>query len=181
MVVVSFCKKTEKVTTKHVNNLKIGKGGMIMTEEQIKQNADIYADKLYEDGRCTESTAPTIQEIYIAGAHSRDVEIYDLKRDIEDLQKMVKMRSDAYECARKEIDRLSNPWIRVEDRLPKGEDNPDEYNAPHRARSSSNVIITDGSIINRGYYSYARMRWEWNGGEIKVTHWMPIPELKKGE
>ena len=70
-----------------------------------------------------------------------------------------------------------SPWISVNDRLPKGEDNPDEYNAPHRARSSSNVIITDGTIINRGYYSYARMRWEWNEGEINVTHWMPIPEL----
>lgn len=72
----------------------------------------------------------------------------------------------------------ASPWISVEDRLPEEEDNPDEYNAPHRTRSSRNVIITDGVIVNRGYYSYARMRWEWNGGEIKVTHWMPISELQ---
>lgn len=72
-----------------------------------------------------------------------------------------------------------SPWISVEDRLPEGEDNPDEYNAPHRARSSRNVVITDGVIVNRGYYSYARMRWEWNGNEIKVTHWMPISKIPK--
>lgn len=74
-----------------------------------------------------------------------------------------------------------NPWISVDDRLPEEEDYQYEYNAPHRARSSCNVIITDGVIINRGYFSYARMRWEWNEREIKVTHWMPIPELKGGE
>ena len=88
------------------------------------------------------------------------------------------MLVEAFRCGAEWADKHQpNPWISIEERLPDNENNPDEYNAPHRARSSRNVIITDGVIVNRGYYSYARMRWEWNEGEIKVTHWMPIPKL----
>lgn len=148
-----------------------------MTDEQIKQNAEAYADVF---GRHMVDYYG-VKDAYIAGAHSRDEEIESLQKQIVHLSQREQMLFDREVELIAENDQLRNPWISVKDRLPKGEDNPDEYNAPHRARSSSNVIITDGSIINRGYYSYARMRWEWNEGEINVTHWMPIPELRKGE
>jgi glutamyl-tRNA reductase len=53
-----------------------------MTEEQLEKKAEEYADKLWKDGRYRESTAPTIQEIYIAGAHCRDEEIKQLKKEL---------------------------------------------------------------------------------------------------
>lgn len=147
---------------------------MIMTEEQIKQNTEVYAKE-----RCIRYNEQygACYDAYIAGAHSRDEEIYDLKRDIEDLQKMVKMRSDAFECARKEIGRLSNPWISVKERLPEKIENKGV---------SKNVFVTwsDGTR-GEAYYNYKEYkapRWEIKGaGIMKPAYWMPIPELKKGE
>lgn len=132
-----------------------------MTEEEIKQNA-LKAEK--EHGNFNyQYQGEAFNKGYIAGAHSRDEEIKKLYNSLEHFQAI--------------INNLSHPWISIDKKLPEEESNPDEYNAPHRARSSRNVIITDGTIINRGYYSYARKRWEWNEGEIKVTHWMPIPQI----
>ena len=151
-----------------------------MTEEQIKQNAEVYAEE-----RCIRYNEQygACYDAYIAGAHSRDEEIYDLKRDIEDLQKMVKMRSDAFECARKEIGRLSNPWISVKERLPK----------------CCTIPSTEQYIKNRRYwdikvapiYQFANFikfpedkkpSWVFAEAYIKrncVTHWMPIPKVNK--
>lgn len=143
-----------------------------MTDEQIKQNA-LKAEK--EHGNFNyQYQGEAFNKGYIAGAHSRDEEVTRLSAEIED---------DNYVISKfqEELNKLRNPWINAENRPPEEENNPDEYNAPHRVRSSRNVIITDGTVINRGYYSYARMRWEWNEGEIKVTHWMPIPQIEKGE
>lgn len=138
-----------------------------MTKEEIKQQSEEYANTRKYTLDELNNSILTIEEIiklaFIAGAHSRDNEIKRLYNSLEHFRDI--------------INNLYNPWISVDNRLPEEENNPDEYNAPHRARSSRNVIITDGTIINRGYYSYERKRWEWNEGEIKVTHWMSIPQL----
>ena len=146
-----------------------------MTEEQIKQNAEVYAEE-----RCIRYNEQygACYDAYIAGAHSRDEEIYDLKRDIEDLQKMVKMRSDAFECARKEIGRLSSPWISVKERLPE--------------EGSDNISIPVAAITNKGYWFKGQFDFnnkDWFFSEDPdhldfeedefVTHWMPIPKVNK--
>jgi len=142
----------------------------IMTEEQIKQNADIYADKLYKDGRCIESTAPTIQEIYIAGAYSRDEEIEHYRR-IATAYK-IDAQDTAAECERLHdiIDKLHNPWISVEDRL------PEKINT-----FMSEPVLCRYTRGNKEYYHVCQYDYEFDEWQIsKVTHWMPIPELPKG-
>lgn len=56
---------------------------MIMTDEQIKQNAEDYALK-----RTLVSTDSFhgMVENYLAGAHSRDPDIEELKKQIESLE-----------------------------------------------------------------------------------------------
>ena len=75
-----------------------------MTDEQIKQRAEEYADSMkYINGEpewCADRDA------FIAGAHSRDEEIRQLHDVINDYSET--------------IDKLRNPQISVEDRLPKG-------------------------------------------------------------
>ena len=165
---------------------------MSMTEEQIKQNAEVYAKE-----RCIRYNEQygACYDAYTAGAHSRDEEIYDLKRDIEDLQKMVKMRSDAFECARKEIGRLSNPWISVKERLPKCCTIPstEQYIKNKRYWDSkfAPTYLVMCSDKQGDYYQFANFikfpedkkpSWVFAEGYIKrncVTHWMPIPKVNK--
>ena len=145
-----------------------------MTDEQIKQNAEKYADQFVSRCFCGEWKDVVLN--FTAGAHSLDNEIYDLKQDIEGLQKMVKMRSDAFECALKEIDRLSNPWISVEDRLPEGD--------------ADNISIPVVARTNRGYWfkgQYDHNNKDWFFSEDPdhldfeedefVTHWMSIFDI----
>jgi len=56
-----------------------------MTNEQIKQNAEAYADKnCVFDYNSTENDA--VINAFIAGAHSRDEEIEKLMKRIEELE-----------------------------------------------------------------------------------------------
>jgi hypothetical protein len=137
-----------------------------MTNEQIKQNAEKYADKLYEDGRCTESTAPTIQEIYIAGAHSRDEEL-------ENLQIRVSMWKHEAEVAAKELSRLRNPWKDASVEKPPHDPDCDD-------ETSIYVIVRQeqGNVLE-AYYDYDNNDWrdrEHNWRLQDPTHWMTIPE-----
>lgn len=54
-----------------------------MTEEQIKQNAEVYAEE-----RCIRYNEQygACYDAYIAGAHSRDEEIEELKKRIAELE-----------------------------------------------------------------------------------------------
>lgn len=142
-----------------------------MTDEQIKQNAEAYAIKICEE---TPIDYRVVSDAYFAGAHSRDEEIGRMNTTI-------RLYANQIALLRKEIDQLRNPWISVEDRLP--EDN-------------KTVLVWFG-----GYYMVAVLRdnewWDCTGYQTGggwsaldkipdiassyITHWMPIPQIKKGE
>ena len=83
-----------------------------MTEEQIKQNAETYAELVTagnkEHYRAIYTAA---KEGYETGAHSRDMEVKELSERVEELQEYARLLQHV-------IDRDRNPWISVEDRLP---------------------------------------------------------------
>jgi hypothetical protein len=134
-----------------------------MTDEQIKQNAEEYADALY-DRKYQNELWRENYGAHIAGAHSRDEEVKRLYNSLEHFRSI--------------INNLRNPWISVKDRLPEEEVN--------------NISIPVAAITNEGYwfkgqYDYDNKEWffsedpdhlDFEAGEF-VTYWMPIPELKK--
>ena len=67
-------------------------------------------------------------------------------------------------------------WISVDDRLP-------EYSNDGFADA---VLVTDGFVQHMAYFVGGEWRFA-ESGEIKepmwyrITHWMPLPELPKGE
>ena len=67
-------------------------------------------------------------------------------------------------------------WISVKDRLP-------EYSNDGFADA---VLVTDGFVQHMAYFVGGEWRFA-ESGEIKepmwyrITHWMPLPELPKGE
>jgi hypothetical protein len=156
-----------------------------MTEEQIKQIAEAYADSMIEIRGELEWCAT--RDDFIAGAHSRDEEIEELELSLEAAADVVKILT-------KQSNELRNPWISVEKRLP----------APRKDTCFSEnclVLYKDQEIgisyITEAYYDFG---YKGNGGWVLtfndnehffysdyqengciVTHWMPIPELEKGE
>ena len=153
-----------------------------MTDEQIKQNAEQYAEEhmVRTDGGGWEEEYDYEEQkaAYIAGAHSRNDEIEHKNTAIKELGKVcgdllvenLNLKTDLY--------KLQNPWISVKDRLPEEEVN--------------NISIPVAAITNEGYwfkgqYDYDNKEWffsedpdhlDFEAGEF-VTYWMPIPELKK--
>ena len=67
-------------------------------------------------------------------------------------------------------------WISVKDRLP--EDSNDGF--------ADAVLVTDGFVQHMAYFIGGEWRFA-ESGEIKepmwyrITHWMPLPQLPKGE
>ena len=163
-----------------------------MTEEQIIQNAEAYADVF---GRHM-ADYYGVKDAFISGAHSRDEEIKELKS-------LIKMESEIREGLLRdkhklqdELDQLRNPWISVEERLPE----IDQTQHTKKKNWSIAVLVHDIDILHdalgQAYppdvarYDYERKDWLYvepgcyaNEIEIgaEITHWMPIPELKKGE
>lgn len=143
-----------------------------MTDEQIKQNAEAYADVF---GRHMVDYYG-VKDAYIAGAHSRDEEINKLQEEnlhMESLLSMHRKMTGEYEL---KLQKLRNPWISVKDRLPEEEMN--------------NISIPVAAITNEGYwfkgqYDYDNKEWffsedpdhlEFETGEF-VTYWMSIPNI----
>lgn len=120
-----------------------------MTEEQIKQRAEKYAESYISKTMA-----------YIGGAHSRDEEVEMLQNQIEELSEQLKMNAE-------NIQKLRNPWISVDERLPKKDG---EYVL---------VYIPKHNEVFQAFLCDN----EWIGAPTgeEVTHWMPIPKLKKGE
>lgn len=145
-----------------------------MTDEQIKQNAEIYA-------RYGSRARNTAYYAYIAGAHSRDEEILKLKENVEAMESYIESEKA---CMQDEIDKmqeqlkmnaenfqkLHHPWISVEDGLP-------ERHTPVYAKNNNKAwffaLMTDNK--QRPWYNIVGRCGE------KVTHWKPIHELEKGE
>lgn len=133
-----------------------------MTDEQIRQNAKF----MYKQA----SNADDKIDAYITGAHSRDEEIRELEKKVSALETVIVTARATISTQEAIIKDLRNPWISVEDRL------PDE---------GKHVFVR--TVV--GSYSvgqYIHPQWYITGipsvhGLVSVTHWMPIPELKKGE
>lgn len=152
-----------------------------MTEEQIKQNAEDYINENTQGVVIDANIRNFLLDVYLAGAHSIDEEIKELKEEIESLQEQYNTCFDGFTKRgaklgelMKENVKLRNSWISVEDRLPEKLEND----------CASYYVLTriDGPrqiwyMVNR--YNYDIKSWE--GCNNNTTHWMPITELKKGE
>lgn len=148
---------------------------MIMTDEEIKQNAEEYANSMYGKKYQNELWKECYM-IHIAGAHSRDEEIKHLEEHLERTScDIITYKAQVEQL----IEQLRNPWISVDERLPE----EDVYNI-----SIPVVAITNNGYWFKGHYNYNNEDWLFSEGtdfdfldDEFVTHWMHIPELKKGE
>lgn len=139
-----------------------------MKSNQIEQKAAEYAKKHYDIPFEDDSSMNVIvsEESYVAGAHSRDTEVEMLQNQIAELSEQLKMNAE-------NIQKLRNPLISVEDRLPEG--NPDD-------KGYSVIVIglfSDGSV-SKCFYSIEEEIWFIGIFTTdRPNYWMPIPELKK--
>ena len=142
-----------------------------MTEQQIKQNAEQYA--LKKTLVSTDSFHGMVED-YIAGAHSRDEEIERIKNEATAIMDEA--------CALTiELNKLRNPWISVEERLP--EKYLDCDGVEHDCSDRVIVKLKDETCAHLAEYYYDTN--EWLSLEVcsstdyyeNVTHWMPIPDI----
>lgn len=137
-----------------------------MTEEQIKKDAERYASVYYHpyDSENNPQYLIVSEDSFIAGAHSRDEEIEQLRKALSSAQQAM---AELAEIAR-------NPWITDRDPEIKG------------SRSDAVLLLIDGM-----FYKVSRLERRKDGSEFwwgvdvmngeEVDAWMPIPELKKGK
>ena len=143
-----------------------------MTNEQIEQNAEEYAKKHYDIPFEDNSSMNVIisEESYIAGAHSQDEEIKELKKKVSALETIIVTEKAVISTQEAIIKDLRNPWISVKDGFPK---------------EGKCVFVRYGDITHSLYssaYMIEKDLWSIEGyGNGEVTHWMPIPELEEGE
>lgn len=141
-----------------------------MTEEQIKQNAHDFA--FVETDGISILYHPC-KRGYIAGAHSCDEEIKELKKrlkfadeSIADADKWIaKYQLENYE--------LRNPWISVKDRLPEkaiGKSERSEYVLCRH--KNGNYYVAYWHVGLEYWYSMP-----YKIDKNNITHWMPIPEV----
>ena len=102
---------------------------------------------------------------------------------------------EALNARDEEIEQLRNPWISVEERMP-----PRDVALVFPTHSIPVIGMIDNSTdrIHTGLrYDYSSKEWCYgftpmrkygadndlliSGDTLPVTHWMPIPKLKKGE
>jgi len=140
-------------------------------EEQIKQNAKAYAienygeydEHDYTDHSGSNMCHAVSEKAYIAGAHSRDKEIEELKKQRDNFK-------DRLLDALEKRDQLRNPWISVNE-LPEEDQDNKGY--------SVNVIglFSDGRI-SHCFCSLDEDIWFFEGITIdRPTHWMPMPKV----
>ena len=158
-----------------------------MTEEQIKHNAEEYANRYEIRGTSNgEFRYMDKKDAYIAGAHSRDEEIEGLKKKLEDitiLKDFFASSLDIYDKDNRELqDELNihrNKWISVNERLPKRKDG--------KIRSDV-VLVTFRQSWTVAEYHFGDKRWINLIGEreiIEPEYWkevnLPEEVLKIGE
>lgn len=147
-----------------------------MTEEQIKHNAEQYANR-YEIRGTSEGEFRYMdkKDAYIAGAHSRDEEVEGLKKKLEDmtiLKNFFASSLDIYDKDNKQLqDELNihrNQWISVKERLPK--------KGIGKIRSAV-VLVTLGQSWTAAEYHFGDKRWINLLGEretIEPEYWKEV-------
>lgn len=138
-----------------------------MTDEQIKRNA-LKAEK--EHGKFNyQYQGEAFNKGYLAGAHSRDEEIEELKKELEDMTKLKNFFAsslDIYDKDNKELqdelNLLRNPWVDVNN----------ESNRPKKGKQI--IIAFDDNARTILKYTDKDLFEIWN-----AHHWMPIPEIQK--
>lgn len=147
-----------------------------MTEEQIKHDAEQYANR-YEIRGTSDGEFRYIdkKDAYIAGAHSRDEEIEVLKKKLEDitiLKDFFASSLDIYDKDNKQLqDELNihrNQWISVKERLPK--------KGIGKIRSAV-VLVTLGQSWTAAEYHFGDKRWINLLGEretIEPEYWKEV-------
>lgn len=136
-----------------------------MTNEQIKQKAEAYAFALTR----SDEIAEHLIHGFISGAHSRGEEI-------SRMNVTMRLYANKIEQQKKELDKLRNPWISVEDEKP--------------VQDKDVIFMLPDGLMYRGFRKVIGIRDRvFLRGAAKgtncymisdVTHWMPITKLKKG-
>lgn len=146
-----------------------------MTNEQIKQRAEEYALK-----RTLVSTDSFhgMVENYLAGAHSRDEEINELEKKVSALETVIVTARATISTQEAIIKDIRNPWKDASVEKPPYDPDCDD-------ETSVYVIVRQeqGNVLE-AYYDYDNNDWrdrEHNWRLQDPTHWMPIPELLKGD
>lgn len=97
--------------------------------------------------------------------------------DKEELIRALQYDRDQYEQGYRD-GKQANNWISVEDRLPKKEGN---YIVAEK-RSNGETYVSTRCLLHWANGPSWCLSWqEQYIQEIKVTHWMPLPELPTGE
>lgn len=124
----------------------------LMTEEQIKHNAERYANRYEIRGTSDgEFRYMDKKDAYIAGANSSDEEILKLLKSQENIE-----------------EKPSNQWINVKERLPKKKDG--------KIRSDV-VLVTLGQSWTVAEYHFGDKRWINLLGEretIEPKYWQEV-------
>lgn len=144
-----------------------------MTEEQIKQNAEAYADVF---GRHMVDYYG-VKDAFIAGAHSRNDEVKELKEKLKFADESIADADKWIGKYKLEIYKLQNPWISVEVEKP--------------VEGKDVIFMLPNGLVYKGFRKVIGIRDRvflrcapkgTNCYMISdVTHWMPMPELKKGK
>ena len=158
-----------------------------MTDEEIYELAKDKAldiQKYIIDGNVNIDSFA--KDCCLAGAHSRDEEVKQLKES----KRKLRLR------LMQQIHELCNPWISVDDRLPKYCTVPstEQYIKNKRYWDSkvAPIYLVICSDPQGDYYQFANFlmfpedkkpSWVFIEDDIKrncITHWMPIPQIEKG-
>ena len=152
-----------------------------MTNEQIREAAAKY---IVEDFEPTGVITEDRLKCYIAGAHSRDEEIEELQEELESIRRGFYERGDKLKELMLANNKLRNPWISVEERLPE----ESQIVFVHMKGGSFDSALYTSGAFERSLQlkfgmkdeGYTIISWE-QKFKSNITHWMPIPELKNGE
>ena len=149
-----------------------------MTEEQMRHNAEQYAEEhmVRTDGGGWEETYDDKEQedAFIAGAHSRDKEVNDLEKALANVNELChQQRNKIYE--------LRHPWVKADERKP---DKRKDANGFTDGISIEVLAKTEKGDYVTAWYSYQIDTWFMCLGEIagesvlpyKVVEWMKIPK-----
>lgn len=143
-----------------------------MIDEEIRQNAEAYGRAVNNPDFNWEGDDNIAMAAYIAGAHSRDDEI-------EELKKALAFAEDIVDAQKKKIERLNEPWISVYERLP--EKTKALFSCQIKNEEEDKLVLYKDT---RGYVhtGYLNAIGHWrdydrdNSAIYKPTHWRPIPK-----